>query len=79
MVTCDSGPMHAAAALGTRVVAVFGPTLPECTGPWGEGHIVVQASRPPSQFTYRTDGEGRYMAANTAGSIVDAVRSVLEA
>ena len=34
-VTNDSGPMHLAAALGTPVVAAFGPTDPRRTGPWG--------------------------------------------
>ena len=77
MVCCDSGPMHAAAALGSRVVAVFGPTLPEFTGPWGEGHVVVQAMRPPVQHTYRVDPDGSYMATNSAGRILDAVRTVL--
>jgi len=42
LVTTDSGPMHLAAAVGTPVVAIFGPTSPARTGPYGEGHIVVQ-------------------------------------
>lgn len=33
MLSNDSGPLHLAAALGTRVVGLFGPTLPELTGP----------------------------------------------
>jgi ADP-heptose:LPS heptosyltransferase len=77
MVSCDSGPLHAAAALGTPVVAVFGPTLPECTGPWGRGHVIVQAMRPATAFAYRDDPAGRYMAANEADSVVRAVRDAL--
>lgn len=41
-VTADTGPMHLAAALGTKVVAVFGPTAPGRTGPFGEDHRVVR-------------------------------------
>jgi lipopolysaccharide heptosyltransferase I len=41
-VTTDTGPMHLAAALGTRVVALFGPTAPWRTGPFGLGHQVVR-------------------------------------
>jgi len=37
----DSGPMHLAAAAGTRVIALFGPTEPEVWRPWGEGHVVI--------------------------------------
>ena len=37
----DSGPMHMAAGLGVRVVAIFGPELPEWFGPMGAGHEVV--------------------------------------
>lgn len=36
VITNDSGPMHLAAALGTPIVALFGPTLPERTGPCGK-------------------------------------------
>jgi heptosyltransferase-2 len=37
----DSGPMHIAAAVGTPVVALFGPTDERKWGPWGEGHVVL--------------------------------------
>ena len=42
LVTNDSGPMHIAAAMNTRIVAVFGPTNPLLQGPCGEGHQVVR-------------------------------------
>lgn len=34
MVSGDTGPTHIAAAVGTPVVAVFGPTSPARNGPW---------------------------------------------
>jgi 3-deoxy-D-manno-octulosonic-acid transferase/heptosyltransferase-1 len=42
LLTTDSGPMHLAAAVGTPVVALFGPTSPERTGPYGAGHVVIR-------------------------------------
>lgn len=42
MVSNDSGPMHIAAALGIPVFAIFGPTDPLRTGPYGEGHTVIR-------------------------------------
>lgn len=41
LVSNDSGPMHIAAAVGTPVVALFGPTDPVKTGPYGQGHVVL--------------------------------------
>ncbi len=43
VVSNDSGPMHIAAALGIPVFAIFGPTDPKKTGPYGKGHIIIQA------------------------------------
>jgi ADP-heptose:LPS heptosyltransferase len=40
----DTGPMHLAAVMGTRVVALYGPSYPEHTGPFGEGHQILQES-----------------------------------
>jgi lipopolysaccharide heptosyltransferase I len=37
----DTGPMHLAASLGQRVIALMGPTDPKRTGPYGEGHRVL--------------------------------------
>lgn len=41
LITNDSGPMHVAAAVGTPVVALFGPTSEVRTGPYGAGHHVL--------------------------------------
>ena len=38
----DTGPLHLADALGTRVVAVFGPTDPARNGPYGQPENVVE-------------------------------------
>jgi len=43
VITNDSGPMHIAAALDVPVVAIFGPTSPKRTGPYGAGHVVLQS------------------------------------
>jgi heptosyltransferase-1 len=46
VVTTDAGPMHiAAAAMQTPVVALFGPTAPWRTGPFGDHHQLVSAGR----------------------------------
>jgi heptosyltransferase I len=41
VITPDSGPMHLAAAVGTPVVALFGPTDQVLTGPFGNAHTVI--------------------------------------
>ena len=78
MVTGDTGPMHCAAALGTPVVALFGPTWPECTGPWGAGHRVIQSSRPPTPDTYRTDDRGLHIRAIDVPTVHRAILDALQ-
>jgi len=46
MVSNDTGPMHVAAALGKPLVALFGPTEPRRTGPYGQPGHVLQATLP---------------------------------
>ena len=42
IISTDTGPMHIAAALGTPTVALFGPTAPWRTGPFGSVHQVIR-------------------------------------
>lgn len=41
LVTGDTGPMHIASSVGTRVLALYGPISPERSGPVGEGHQII--------------------------------------
>ncbi len=41
VVAVDSGILHLAGAVGTRVVGLYGPSNHLITGPQGEGHVVV--------------------------------------
>jgi lipopolysaccharide heptosyltransferase II len=41
VVSTDTGVMHLAAALDRPLVALFGPTAPNRTGPYGPGHTVL--------------------------------------
>ena len=48
LLTGDTGPMHLAAAVGTPVVAVFGPSMPWRYGPLVSAHRVVRVDLPCS-------------------------------
>jgi lipopolysaccharide heptosyltransferase II len=42
LVCNDSAPMHIAAAVGTKCLAIFGPSKSNETSPYGPGHIVIE-------------------------------------
>jgi heptosyltransferase-1 len=48
MITNDTGPMHVAAALNRPMVALFGPTEPRRTGPYGQLENVLRIDLPCS-------------------------------
>lgn len=71
----DSGPLHLAAALDKPGVAIFGPTDPAVTGPYGQSFTVVRAPGFPS--TYK---RGKEIHRSMQAITLDQVRSaVLEA
>lgn len=57
-ISVDTGTMHLSAALGIPTIALFGPTLPELTGPYSKTakHEVLQ-SGISCQPCHRTDSE----------------------
>lgn len=80
LVSNDSGPMHFAAAVGTPLVALFGPTDPDFTGPRGEK---VQVLRPdpgaegyPEHRSYK-HGDNRFIARLPVERVFQAVASAL--
>ncbi len=46
LVTGDSGPMHICSGVGTPVMALFGPTHPDLTGPRGVGEKMILTHVP---------------------------------
>jgi heptosyltransferase-2 len=81
VLTNDSGPMHLAAAVGTPVVAIFGSTSPELTGPGLPGdnrHVVIRgrAGCAPC-FRRRCPIDHRCMQSVTVDQVVAAVRDAV--
>ena len=81
LVTNDTGPMHVATAAGTRVVDLSsGPVSAFETGPYGEGHIVIEPVM--ACFPCPLDSECHHFACRTALTPEDAaavVRYALDA
>ncbi|MBT9131408.1 MAG: Lipopolysaccharide core heptosyltransferase RfaQ [candidate division WS2 bacterium] len=46
LVASDTGPLHLAAALGKKVIGLYGPTDSIRNGPYGEGNIVIKNDLP---------------------------------
>jgi heptosyltransferase-2 len=40
-ISVDTGPLHIAAAMKTKVIGLYGPNTPVKWGPYGDGHIVI--------------------------------------
>lgn len=73
VIAADTGPLHLAAALGTPVVGLYGPTSPERNGPWGQQEFVVRNARA-EDTTYRRGREhAPTMLSITVDQVVEAV------
>ena len=77
VVSTDSGPMHLSAAVGTPTVALFGPTDPSRTGPYGEGHAIIRAGLPCSPCFLKACETRKCMREITVDAVFDAVKGLL--
>ena len=72
----DTGPLHLAAALRVPVVALFGPTDPARTGPYGTRSIVLRD--PASVTSHKRNRETEAGLKNiTAEQVIAATRELL--
>ena len=77
LITTDTGPMHMAAAMGCPVVALFGPTSPLRTGPYGSKHRVMTSGAACGPCFKKTCHEWSCMRDITVERVHDAVKQVL--
>ena len=78
VISGDSGPMHIAVAMKSRVIALFGPTSPALTGPYGSGtYEVIQKYTDCEIPCYDlTCKNYRCMNAITVTDVLDAFRRI---
>ncbi|MBU1713262.1 MAG: lipopolysaccharide heptosyltransferase II [Proteobacteria bacterium] len=77
LICTDTGPMHIAAAMNCRVVALFGPTAPLRTGPYGNGHKIIRSGIDCSPCFKKECGNIKCMDDITVTAVFDAVRSII--
>ena len=79
LVTNDTGTMHVATAVGIPVVALFGSTDFNTTGPWGDGHVVIRKEVVCSPCFHRIcPTDHRCMDLITVDEVEEAVNKKLE-
>lgn len=83
LVTGDSGPMHLASAVGTKVLALFGPTTRHWGFfPAGQGDIVLEATTPGRPYSLHGQGKdcvfsSNCMATISAAKAIEALRKMI--
>lgn len=78
VVATDTGVMHLAAALDRPVVALFGPTSPGRTGPYGQGHQVLRLGLECSPCFQRQCPQPRCLTTLPPEMAAQAVLALLE-
>ncbi|MBU0480470.1 MAG: lipopolysaccharide heptosyltransferase I [Proteobacteria bacterium] len=77
LITTDTGPMHIAAAVGTPVAAVFGPTAPWRTGPYGRGHRILRSKIECSPCLKKDCVDKQCMQRISTEQVLEAVDQIL--
>ena len=79
VITTDSGPMHLAAAVNCPVAAIFGPTDPELTGPYGRKTAVLRGRCPEGPcFLEKCPRASLCHESVSAEAVAEAAASLLE-
>jgi heptosyltransferase-1 len=78
VISNDSGPMHIAAAFGVPVVAIFGPTSPERTGPYGEGNIIIRREETCSPCFKKRCEDLKCMKGITVATVLERIDNSLQ-
>jgi len=76
LVSTDTGPMHLGAAVGIPVVALFGPTAPWRTGPFGDGHRVIRAAADCAPCFKRACDTQQCMQKITVDQVIDGIKQL---
>jgi heptosyltransferase-1 len=77
VLTPDTGPMHLAAAVKAPLVALFGPTAPWRTGPYGEDHLILRQSLPCSPCFKKKCATMECMNLLTVEEVLEAIKEKL--
>ncbi len=77
LISTDTGPMHMAAAVGTPVIALFGPTAPWRTGPFGSEHKILRSGLECSPCFKRQCDTIDCMKQISVEQVIDAANSIL--
>ncbi len=72
VVTPDTGPMHLAAAVKAPLIALFGPTAPWRTGPYGNNHLIVRKALACSPCFRKKCGTLECMKSITVEEVLNA-------
>ncbi|MBI5049454.1 MAG: lipopolysaccharide heptosyltransferase II [Nitrospirae bacterium] len=79
LITNDSGPMHIASSVSVPIVALFGSTNPEATGPLGKRHEIIykRLSCSPCMKRECPEEHLRCMEEITVDDVFNALKAVL--
>ncbi|HIJ59452.1 MAG TPA: glycosyltransferase family 9 protein [Nitrospirae bacterium] len=76
VLTNDTGPMHIASALERPLLAIFGPTNPIRTGPFGTKHKVIKAEIACSPCYKRTCSKMDCMNNISVNKVISEIKSL---
>jgi heptosyltransferase I len=78
VVAGDTGPLHLADALGTRVIAIFGPTDPARNGPYQRSGVVLRWEGATTTYKRETEPDESLLHISV-DEVMSAIRGLREA